>query len=157
MTSLSEITIVGFHPKYADDYKKLNLAWIEKYFKVEVHDIEQLNDPTSYIIDKGGYILFAKYEGTVVGTCALIKTGDAEFELAKMAVSEEVRGKQIGKQLGLAVIEKARSVGAKRIWLESNRILTTALNLYNKLGFVEIPISDTPYARADIKMELWIN
>jgi len=42
------------------------------------------------------------------------------------------------------------------VWLESNRILTTALNLYIRLGFVEVPITSTPYARADIRMEIWL-
>ena len=156
MTSVSEVTIVPFHPKYAADYKKLNIAWIAKYFVVEEHDVEQLDNPETYIISKGGYILFAKYEGKIVGTCALIKTGDAEFELAKMAVAENMRGKQIGKLLGLAVLEQARTAGAKRVWLESNRILTTALSLYRKLGFVEIPVTSTPYVRADIRMEIWL-
>jgi N-acetylglutamate synthase-like GNAT family acetyltransferase len=154
MTSISETTIVSYHPKYATAYKKLNLAWIEKYFVVEDHDREQLDNPETYIINKGGYILFAKHENEIVGTCALIKTGEAEFELAKMAVDENMRGRQIGKLIGEAAIEKAKEAGAKRVWLESNRILTTALNLYHKLGFVEIPISSTPYARADIKMEI---
>jgi len=156
MTSVSEVTIVPFNPKYAADYKKLNIAWIEKYFVVEEHDIEQLDNPDTYIISKGGYILFARYEGKIVGTCALIKTGENEFELAKMAVSENMRGKQIGRQLGLAVLEQARNVAAKRVWLESNRILTTALHLYSTLGFVEIPVTSTPYARADIRMEIWL-
>ena len=91
-----------------------------------------------------------------MGTCALIKTGEQEYELAKMAVTENLRGQQIGKLIGLAALEQAKIAGAKRVWLESNRILTTALNLYKKLGFTEIPITSTPYARADIRMEVWI-
>ena len=154
MTVTDEIMILQYDKKYAADYKRLNIAWIEKYFVVEEHDIEQLDNPDEYIISKGGYILFAKYEDAIVGTCALIKTGDDEFELAKMAVAEEARGKHIGKKIGIAAIEFLKDKGAKRIWLESNRILTTALNLYMKLGFIEIPITYTPYARADIRMEL---
>ena len=156
MICMNEVSILQYNPEYAADYKRLNIAWIEKYFTVEEHDIEQLDNPGEYIIDKGGYILFARYNDQIVGTCALIKTGDREYELAKMAVAEEARGKQIGKQLGLAVIEQARDAGAKRVWLESNRILTTAINLYIKLGFEEIPVTQTPYARADIRMELWL-
>ena len=153
-TTMSAISIVGYQDAFAEDYKRLNLQWIEKYFRVEQHDLEQLDDPGEYIIWKGGYILFALDENKVVGTCALIRTGPAEFEMAKMAVDPAAQGKQIGKLLGLAAIEKARAEGAKRIWLESNRILTTALNLYLKLGFVEIPLGETPYQRADIRMEL---
>lgn len=155
-TTTDEVIIHAYDPQYAADYKRLNLDWIEKYFTVEEHDLEQLENPYAYIISKGGFIFFAKYNDEIVGTCALIKTGEQEYELAKMAVAEHVRGKQIGKKIGIAVIEHAKAISAKRIWLESNRILTTALNLYTKLGFSEIPITSTPYARADIRMEIWL-
>jgi len=150
---MEEITITNYDNKYALAFKQLNIEWIEQYFTVEEHDIEQLDNPDTYIISTGGDIIFALYNNEVVGTCALIKTGDAEYELAKMAVSPTMQGKKIGKKIGEAVIERAKALGAKRIWLESNRILEPAINLYKRLGFVEIPVSYTPYARADIKME----
>lgn len=150
----TEVTILVYAPELAMHFKQLNIAWIEKYFKVEEHDSEQLDNPEQYIINTGGEILFAEYEGKIVGTCALIKTGDAEYELAKMAVAVDLQGKQIGKKLGLSAINWSKKAGAKRLWLESNRILTTAINLYLKLGFVEIPVTCTPYARADIRMEI---
>jgi putative acetyltransferase len=151
---MDEVTIVDYQAQYAPDFKRLNLEWIEKYFIVEDHDREQLDNPDTDIISKGGYILFALVDNCTAGTCALIKTGDDEFELAKMAVSPGMQGKQVGKKLGQAILDRAASIGAKRVWLESNRILEPAINLYKKLGFVEIPVSYTPYARADIKMEL---
>lgn len=154
MTTISEIEIIHFKPKYARAYKDLNLNWIRKYFVIEPHDEEQLDNPENYIIKKGGFIFFAKYEGEIAGTCALIKTSENEYELAKMAVTESMQGKQIGKKIGLAVLEHAKAVGAKRVWLESNRKLATAINLYHKLGFIEVPIDYTPYARADIRMEI---
>lgn len=153
---MEDVTIVDYDAQYAPAFKQLNIEWIEKYFTVEPHDVEQLSNPGAYIISQGGYILFAIYNNKAVGTCALIKTGEQEFELVKMAVSPGMHGKQIGKQLGVAAIEKARACGATRIWLESNRILVPAINLYKKLGFVEIPSSGSLYARADIKMELGI-
>lgn len=151
---MEEITITGYDPKYASDFKQLNLEWIEKYFTVEAHDLEELDNPDESIISKGGYILFALYNEKVVGTCALIKTAAREYYLAKMGVTPALQGKQVGKKLGLAAIEKAKACGARRIWLESNRILVPAISLYRRLGFVEIPVDHTPYARADIRMEI---
>ena len=153
---MSELTFSNYNKEYAKDFKRLNLEWIEKYFVVEEHDLEQLSNPEENIIDKGGEILFAVYGKEVAGVCALIKTSAYEFELAKMAVSPHFQGKQIGYKLGEYAVETARLLGAKRIWLESNRILAPAINLYVKLGFKEIPITTTPYARADIRMELLI-
>ncbi|MDI3322197.1 GNAT family N-acetyltransferase [Pinibacter soli] len=153
---MENVTILEYSPEYAGDFKRLNIEWIEKYFVVEEHDIEQLNNPEEYIISKGGYILFAQYNNEIVGVCALIRTNDESFELAKMAVSSSVQGKQIGTTLGIATLNKAKAMGANHVWLESNRILEPAIHLYKKLGFVEIPIAETPYARADIKMEVWL-
>jgi GNAT superfamily N-acetyltransferase len=151
---MEDVTIIDYDAQYAPAFKQLNIEWIEKYFTVESHDLEQLSNPGSYIISQGGYILFAIYNNIAVGTCALIKTGEDEFELVKMAVSPHMHGKQVGKQLGVAAVEKAKACGAKRIWLESNRILIPAISLYKKLGFVEIPVEGSPYARADIRMEM---
>jgi GNAT superfamily N-acetyltransferase len=79
---------------------------------------------------------------------------DGSYELAKMAVSPEARGKNIGWLLGNAIIEKARSIGAHRLYLESNTILKPAISLYHKLGFKKITGPPSPYERANIQMEL---
>lgn len=155
-SEMESVTILDYAPEFAKDFKRLNIEWIEKYFIVEEHDLEQLNNPEEYIISKGGYILFAQYNNQIVGVCALVKTSDKSFELAKMAVSADVQGKQIGTTLGIAVLAKAKAEGANHVWLESNRKLAPAIHLYRKLGFEEIPMADTPYARADIKMEVWL-
>ena len=70
-----------------------------------------------------------------------------------MAVDEKYRGQKIGKALGEAAVEKAKTLGAHKIILYSNTILIPAVELYRKLGFVEVPV-DGPYKRSNIKMEL---
>jgi GNAT superfamily N-acetyltransferase len=77
-----------------------------------------------------------------------------DFELAKMAVSPLMQGKNIGWLLGNAVIEKAKSLGAGKIYLESNTILKPAINLYHQLGFRKVAGHPTPYERCNIQMEL---
>jgi len=125
---------------------------------MEEIDRKTLEHPKEYILDKGGYILVALYDNKPVGVCALIKMHEADydFELAKMAVSSEAKGKGIGWILGKAIIEKARSVKAKKIYLESNTVLTPAINLYQKLGFKRVIGRSTPYERCNIQMELMI-
>jgi GNAT superfamily N-acetyltransferase len=136
-------------------FSALNRAWLERYFAVEAHDLEQLDDPQEFILKNGGRIFLAAEEsGEIIGTVALIATAPGEFEMAKMSVSEHRQGYGVGRRLCHEAIHWARSVGAKRIWLESNRRLKPALALYESVGFWEIPLSPSPYARADIKMEL---
>src|SRR5450432_308479 len=152
----SKVTIVNYQPAYQQAFKKLNEEWINTWFKLEEADHKALDNPKGFILDKGGYILVALYEGEPVGFCALIKMNDPhyDFELAKMAVSPRVQGKNIGWLLGNAVIEKAKSLGAHKIYLESNMVLKPAINLYHKLGFKKVAGHPTPYERSNIQMEL---
>jgi len=151
-----DVQIVGYKPAYQDAFKRLNEEWISKYFKMEAADHKALDHPQKNIIDKGGHILVALYNNEPVGVCALIKMDDPvyEYELAKMAVSPIAQGKNIGWLLGQAIIEKARSLGAKKLYLESNTILQPAINLYHKLGFKKVVGHATPYERCNIQMEL---
>lgn len=148
-----EIKIVEFQPEYREDFKNLNVEWLEKYFVVEEHDLEQLHNPEE-IVENGGHIYFANEDGVNLGTATLIKEGDTEFKLAKMAVTEAAKGKGIGNLLMEHCISEAQKLGAKKIILLSNRSLTPAITLYKKYGFAEVPISNNPYARGNIKMEL---
>jgi len=151
----STVQIVDYSPEHAAAFKALNVEWISTYFKIEPEDLKALDHPKDYILKKGGHILMAIYDDQPVGTCALIKMKDGSgYELAKMAVSPEVRGKSIGFLLGKAAIERARDNGAKRVYLESNTILKPAINLYHKLGFRKITGPPSPYERANIQMEL---
>jgi DNA-binding MarR family transcriptional regulator len=152
----SKVSIVPYKPAYQQAFKKLNEEWISRWFTMEEADYKALDNPKGYILNKGGYILTALYEGEPVGFCALIKMDDQkyDFELAKMAVSPHVQGKNIGWLLGNAVIEKARLLGARFIYLESNTVLKPAINLYHKLGFKKVAGHPTPYERCNIQMEL---
>ena len=152
----SKITILDYQPKHQLAFKTLNEEWIKKYFKMENADRKALDNPKSYILDKGGKILVAVEGDLVLGVCALIKMKDQDYdyELAKMAVSPKAQGKGIGFLLGRAIIEKGQSLGAKKLYLESNTILTPAISLYEKLGFQKVAGHDTPYERCNIQMAL---
>ena len=150
------LAIVPYSEIYRDAFRTLNEAWITKYFRMEEMDHLSLSNPKEYILDKGGYIAVALLDHQPVGVCALIpsKKDGYDFELAKMGVSEQAQGRGIGKLLALHIIEKAKGLGAKKLYLESNRVLKPALSLYEKLGFVEMVGSKSPYERSDIQMEL---
>jgi len=153
-----KVEIVSYHPKYQHVFKSLNEEWISKYFTMENSDYKALDDPEGYILNKGGSILVALYEGEPLGVCAMIKMDDPEygFELAKMAVSPKAQGKNIGFLLGSAIVKKAKEMGCDKIYLESNTLLAPAINLYHKLGFQKINARSTPYSRCNIQMELVI-
>lgn len=150
------IQIIDYSPEFHNDFKRLNYEWIEKYFEIEDADRYSLNNPDEKILNLGGHIYMALSNAEVVGTCALIKVDDDTYELAKMAVAETCRGNGIGWLLGKAAIEKARELGAKTVFLESNTVLKPAISLYQKLGFQKTVRQPSPYARCNIQMELAI-
>ncbi|GAO44511.1 bifunctional helix-turn-helix transcriptional regulator/GNAT family N-acetyltransferase [Flavihumibacter petaseus] len=152
----AEVVIVDFQPRHAAAFRALNEQWISTYFKMEAADYKALDHPKKYILDKGGAILIALLDNQPVGAVALIKMNDPvyDFELAKMAVSPEARGKNIGLLLGQAAIGKAKELGATNLYLESNTILKPAINLYHKLGFEKVAGHATPYERCNIQMAL---
>ena len=140
----------------APEFARLNLAWIEQYFRVEAKDRASLEDPWSTILQPGGKILVAVSGQKVFGTVAMIPIDDDTVELAKMAVADNAQGLGIGQKLGEAFFEHAKRRGAKRVFLESNTVLKPAMKLYEKLGFLEIEGPDSPYDRCNIQMERWL-
>ena len=153
MNNTGKVEIVYYTPSHHKAFKDLNIAWIEKAHVVEDVDIEVLDDPDKFILNGGGSILMAMLNNEVAGTCSLRNKGDGIYELTKMTVAEEMRGLKIGYMLGMAAIERARRSGAKKVELYSNRAgSATAILLYYKLGFREIPLDTQAYKRADIKM-----
>lgn len=149
----SNVIIIPFSDTYSDSIKILNLEWLTKYFKVEPKDEMVLSNPKSEIIDKGGFIFYAQYKGSIVGTVSLLKIDEVTFELSKMAVSSSVQGIGIGKQMLEHCFEFSKHNNINKLILYSNRSLHSAIHLYTKYGFKEIPLETGIYERADIKME----
>ena len=144
--------IINYQPRYAEDFKKLNIAWLEKFFVVEKYDEDVLSNPQKYILDKGGDIFFILEDDSVKGTFALMYNEYGELEFTKMAVDESSQGKGFGNMLMQHCIDKAIEMGAENLILYSSRKLTPAISLYRKFGFQEIPVEKSEYARCDIKM-----
>jgi putative acetyltransferase len=141
---------------HCEAFKRINYEWIGQYFKVEPLDVESLENPEKFYIAKGGLIFLAEYQGEIVGTAALKYMDNDSMELSKMGVDTIAKGLGIGELLGRSIIEEARKMGLKRLYLETNSGLTPALNLYQKLGFVMVKNFTSPYSRADVAMELFL-
>lgn len=149
-----KIEIIDFSRKYADDFKNLNVEWLQKYFVVEESDEKMLTQPEAEILGKGGKIYLAKVGDRIVGTASLLKEHGV-FELAKIAVTADFKGQGIGNILLEHCLQEAKKLGAEKLILLSNRSLKPALKMYEKFGFEEVPLAEeTPYERCNIKMEL---
>jgi DNA-binding MarR family transcriptional regulator/N-acetylglutamate synthase-like GNAT family acetyltransferase len=148
------VEIIPFEARYRDDFKRLNIEWLEKYFYVEAIDHEVLSHPEDQILKPGGFVFLARYQGEIVGTCALIKASRGRFELSKMAVTERYQGLRIGHRLLTAAIAQFQRTGAKQLFLESSSKLKRALELYQANGFQHAPRPKgySHYQRSDVYM-----
>ena len=153
---LDAIEVVEYKPAYKKYFNEINREWLQKYFEIEPADVAVLSDPVGKIIKKGGAVLFAKLDGEVVGTCALIKHSAKEFELSKMGVVAKAQGQQVGRCLLMSAHDQAKRLGADTMVLHTSPKLTAAMSLYRSAGFVEIPFDQAAHEhhRPSIKMRL---
>lgn len=147
-------TVVPYREELKDAFEQLNRDWIETYFVLEEADREVFSDPQSKILAPGGQIFFVVEGSRVQGTCAVLRHGTDECEIAKMAVAPAARGRGFGDLLMEAAVAFAREVRARRVIIVSNTVLEPAIRLYQKHGFVRVPLAlDGRYRRANIRME----
>ncbi len=151
------ITLRDFQPGDEATFRHLNELWISRLFTLEPKDLYALSHPQTTFLDGGGRIFFLLADADPIGCCALLPIAPGEFEVSKMTVLDSWRGLGLGRRILQHVIAEARTAGATRLYLETNHNLTDAIHLYEAVGFRHIPaerITPSPYARADVYMEL---
>ena len=152
---MDKLKIVPFNADYKPAFEYLNRDWIEEYFEMEEEDLKTLQNPESYVMERGGEIFFAVLDGEGVGTAAMIQTSKGVYELAKMAVAKNLQGLGIGKKLLKRCIDFSKEKEANEIFLITNDSLKPALNLYLSCGFVlNDQNDDNRYERGNTKMNL---
>tara|TARA_B100000989_G_scaffold260034_1_gene210497 strand:+ start:2122 stop:2598 length:477 start_codon:yes stop_codon:yes gene_type:complete len=151
----SNIIIKKYQRRFNNDFFLLNKAWIEESWILEDSDKKDLLNPKK-IIDDGGQVFFAVDNNNTIGTVAMIKSSENIFELAKMTVKSDYRGRGIANMLMDQCIDFANQKDAKEIFLISNDSLKIARNLYDKYGFSEVVLDSPKYDRGNVKMILKI-
>lgn len=148
MSELVGFTIVPFASAHRSRFRALNLEWVEEFFSVEARDREELEHPERTILAPGGFIFVALADTLVVGACALLRGDRGVYEIAKMAVAKDHRRRGIGRALVQRAVDQARSLAAPRVELLTHTRLPDAIRLYRSLGFVDVPVPPSNYARA---------
>lgn len=153
----NEIVIVDYRPEHQPFFEKFNRQWIEELFEMEPVDEWVLSNPDKAILEPGGAILMALYNGVPAGTAGLRKVDEETFEFTKMAVEVAFRKKGIAEAICHASFRKAKQLGATRIILYSNTLNAAAIKLYEKTGFLHVPVENDVYKRANVKMVINID
>ena len=153
---MSPIKIVDYRPEHQPWFEKFNRQWIEELFEMEPVDEWVLTNPEKALLEPGGAILMAEYDGVPAGTVGLRKFDDETYEFTKMAVDTAFRRKGIAEAISYASFLKAKELGAVRVILYSNKLNAGAVKLYEKIGFEHVEVENDIYKRANVKMVIGI-
>ena len=95
-----------------------------------------LSDIEANYIKRGGlFEILEDADGNLLGTVGLFPLDTQTVELRKMYFDKDLRGRGFGKKTLERMIEKARELGFKKIYLETASVLREAVGLYEKYGF----------------------
>jgi putative acetyltransferase len=86
--------------------------------------------------DAGGEFFVALDGETLIGTAGVVPTAPGTFELRKMYLSQQTRGKGVGQKLLEACLQHCRSRGARRVVLDTTNTMSAAIAFYERNGFV---------------------
>lgn len=93
------------------------------------------NIEKNYFLPGGYFGVLVNYKGEIVGTVSVVLVTDGEFELQKMFLKKELRGKGLGKLMMNFILEYVKSNKCKKIKLDTINVLHEAINLYKSYGF----------------------
>ncbi|HFU4026097.1 TPA: GNAT family N-acetyltransferase [Streptococcus suis] len=149
------MNIETYKPEYKEAFIAMNLAWIEEMFQVGDEDRMVLGSIEERLAN-GGEIFFAiNDEGEIMASCMVAPLPSGEWEIEKFAAKKEFAGQGAGKACLQACMDFIKEKQIQKVIIVSNRKCVSAIHLYRKFGFIEIPVDKNkfPYERADIAFE----
>jgi ribosomal protein S18 acetylase RimI-like enzyme len=127
----------------------------KKYLEIQKYDHEVENLEEKYGLPYGR-LYIAYFENQVAGCIALRKLDDSQCEMKRLYVRPQFRNKGIARILVEKIIFDAREIGYNSMLLDTLPFLTTAIEMYKKIGFYEIgcyndsPLDNTIYMKLDL-------
>ncbi len=127
----------------------------KKYLEIQKygHEVENLEEKYGLPY---GRLYVAYFENQIAGCIALRKLNNTQCEMKRLYVKSQFRNRGIAKILVEKVISDAREIGYSSMLLDTLPFLTTAINMYKKIGFYEIgcyndsPLDNTIYMKLNL-------
>lgn len=111
-----------------EDYHNLTEFWKTNYLLTKLDDFERMD---LFIKKNPDLSIVAENEGTIIGT-VLVSFDGRRGSLQKVVVSQDSRGKGIGKKLVKEAVKRLQSIGALDIRFNTAEEL---VSFYEKCGF----------------------
>ena len=143
MRAIPELTVVQAEtPAHIAQVRELFLEYAQSLgFSLcfQGFDQELAGLPGDYA-PPNGRLLLALYRGELAGCVALHPLEPGICEMKRLYLRPKFRGKGGGRALAETVIAQARSIGYRRMRLDTvEPVMKYAVVLYRELGFQEIP------------------
>ncbi len=113
-------------------------AWLGRDLSFQGFADEMASLPGAYS-DPHGRLFYAEIDGRPAGCVGIRRFSEGVCEMKRLYVEPELRGQGIGRDLALAAIKAARSIGYQRIMLDTLPAMRIAVKLYRELGFQDAP------------------
>lgn len=144
------------NPPRLDDVRRLfrdYAEWIGVDLAFQDFEQELVTLPGKYAAP-GGRLLLLVRGGEAVGCIALRRFDKTSGEVKRLYVRPAERGRGLGKALAAAIVEAARTIGYRRLMLDTLEPMVEARELYRSFGFSEIPAYYSNPLPGAIYMEL---
>ena len=125
----------------------------EKYLAIQNYDDELEHLEKKYGLPYGRLYL-AYYDNKLAGCIGLRKVDEYNCEMKRLYVRPEFRGKHIGDVLVKQIVKDAKEIGYSHMLLDTLPFLKSAIHMYKKYGFYEIPSYNNSPMGTSIYMRL---
>ena len=113
-------------------------AWLGVDLSFQNFDQEMASLPGAYATPEGR-LFFAEVDGQPAGCVGVRSFADGICEMKRLYVEPGMRGLGVGRALALEAIKAAKTVGYRRLLIDTLPSMRMAVKLYRELGFTEAP------------------
>jgi ribosomal-protein-alanine N-acetyltransferase len=88
-------------------------------------------------LNSRSYVVATDEGGTVIGYAGVLMI-ESDAHITTIAVANEARGRQLGKRLMIALVDRSLQAGARHLTLEVRVSNASAQGLYERFGFTPV-------------------
>jgi GNAT superfamily N-acetyltransferase len=119
------------------DLEKAHGMYDPQLYRTYGYDSGEVPLPGEFVAPDG-CLLLALDDEMPAGCIGLVRENPDLCEMRMLYVREASQGRGIGKALITALLDQGKKMGCKSMRLDTTKVLTSAVRLYQALGFEEI-------------------